>query len=345
MTSLKKRRIIFWGTGAYANRVWREISELPFFNDEYVAFTDNNAELWGKEFHGLKIISPMELHDKNADILVITSIYHKEIKRQLVDQLGFAESRIYSFEEYKHICNTQWQYTARYGVGRSSEIGGEIFNKKNVVVYTAITGEYDTLKEPLFIDNDVTYICFTNNHKIQSDVWHIEYVQDDSLNNMYLAKKIKLHPHLYLKEFETSIWVDGKFEVRGDFRSYIAKYEREQPILCFPHYERSCIYSEAAACLYFLRGNKRDIIKQISDYYTMGYPFDNGLYEMGCIVRRHNDEIVKKIMGDWWEEVRNYSYRDQISFPVACWKADFLPDICDLDIVNNDWLKGYSHNA
>ena len=32
------------------------------------------------------------------------------------------------------------------------------------------------------------------------------------MDNMYLAKKIKLFPDLFVKEYETSIWIDGKFE-------------------------------------------------------------------------------------------------------------------------------------
>ena len=138
--------------------------------------------------------------------------------------------------------------------------------------------------------------------------------------------------------------MDGKFEIQNDLREYIKIYEKNEPILCFPHFERDCIYDEAITCLYQNKGNKQKIIGQISEYYRINYPFSGGLYEMGCIVRKHNDDFVKKLMSDWFQETMIYSSRDQLSFPVMCWKNKFHPDICDLYIGKNKWLKVYLHN-
>ena len=32
-----------------------------------------------------------------------------------------------------------------------------------LVIYTAFTGDYDSLKEPEFIDDNTKYVCFTQN--------------------------------------------------------------------------------------------------------------------------------------------------------------------------------------
>ena len=75
------------------------------------------------------------------------------------------------------------------------------------------------------------------------------------------------------------------------------------------------------------KGDKKEIIKQITSYYSLGYPFDNGLYEGGCIVRMHNNPLIMKIMKNWWDEINTYSMRDQISLPFVFWQNDFIPDI------------------
>ena len=137
--------------------------------------------------------------------------------------------------------------------------------------------------------------------------------------------------------------MDGKFSIHNDLKKYVEKYGRDKPVLCFPHHVRECIYDEAVACMWFHKGVKEKITHQVSDYYKAGYPFKNGLYETGCMVRRHDDEFVKKIMEQWYEQIENYSYRDQISFPVVCWKNNFVPDICDLNINKNNWLKWHTH--
>ena len=332
-------KVIFFGAGKQARYFWQYVSEPQFSESQCIAFSDNNSALWGGTFNGLNIISPSKLDQVSADFFVITSPYYEQtIKRQLVYEIGIPKEKVYSFDEYARKCYARWQYKKRYGDSVKFYASNSKFDLKKLVVYTAITGDYDDLRDPLFENKNITYVCFTNNRKLKSDIWNIEYVQDDQLDNMHLAKKIKMNPDLYFKEFETSVWIDGKFEVQGDFRVYIEEYEKKQPILCFPHFQRECIYDEAAICMCVKRGKKEDIVRQIADYYQEGYPVNGGLYEMGCIVRTHNDELVKKIMREWEKEVAYYSYRDQLSFPYICWKNAFVPDICDLDINKNPWL-------
>ena len=337
-------RVIFFGTGGHAEYLWEQITSIPFPQIQYIAFSDNDSSSWGRTIHGIRIIPPYELSEEIADFFVITSLYEAAIRRQLTEEIGIPGDKVYSFSEFKRKCYTEWQYFERYGGG--TESGGEQgnFDLKKIIIYTSITGGYDDLHEPLFVDGGVTYVCFTDNRDIRSDVWQIEYIQDDGLDSMHLAKKVKLFPHLYIKGYETSVWVDGKLGIQGDLREYIHLYEKDKPMLCFPHYERSCIYEEAGTCLHYKKGDKETIIRQMSDYYRKGYPVDNGLYEMACIVRRHEDELVKKVMSDWDREIARYSHRDQVSFPVACYDNDFLPDICNLDIHKNKWLKVYTHN-
>lgn len=46
-------------------------------------------------------------------------------------------------------------------------------SKSKIAVYTSILGEYDELMDPLYIDKECKYICFTNNKKVHSDIWEI----------------------------------------------------------------------------------------------------------------------------------------------------------------------------
>lgn len=336
-------KIVFFGVGGHARYLWKQIIQSPFFQDEYIAFSDNNSKLWGKEFESINIIPPADLVQIDADAFVILSTYEKEIERQLKVELGISEEKIYSFSDYRKKCFARWQYDKKYKNIESDGSETLGFNTEHIVVYTAITGNYDTLKEPPFTDEKTTYVCFTDNRDLKSDKWNIEYIWDDRLDAMHLAKKVKLFPNLYFKEFETSVWVDANFNIRNDLKSYIRKYGKNKPILCFPHSTRECIYDEAGTCLHLKKGVKEKVLKQIFDYYQMGYPLNNGLYEMGCIVRRHNDMTIQKIMNDWAKEIEKYSYRDQLSFPVVCWKNGFLPDICDLDLGRNDWIRFSEH--
>lgn len=333
-------KIVIWGLGIVGQELYREMLNNPqIYIDNIEKFTDNNEQLWESKIDNISVISPNELNEKEFDILVIASTYENQIRKQ-IQMLGIDFEKVFSLESYKHKCYADYQYRKKYNLSKKYNA---VFDKR-IVVYTAITGNYDELKEPIFIDKNIDYVCFTNNRNIKSNNWNIEYINDKKMDNMHLAKKIKIFPNLFVKEYETSIWIDGKFEIKNDLRKYIEMYEKDKPILCFPHFARDCIYEEMAACIYLKKGIKEAILRQAFQYFSEGYPLDNGLYEMGCIVRNHNDELVIKLMKNWWKEIITYSYRDQISFPYVCWKNHFLPDICNLDINNNKWLFVYAHN-
>lgn len=336
-------KVFFWGTGQNAEKAWKEINENPDkFTDDYMAFVDNNSKQWGGHFHGRKIIAPTELKKSEVDYVVIISMYVEAISSQLETELQFPKEKIYTFEEYRHQCYCAKMYRNRYA-SICVENLQPIFNLDKLVIYTAITGGYDELREPLYVAGNIKYVCFTNNPDLKSDIWEIRYVADSNIDNVHLARHIKLNPHLFFPEYHTSVWVDGKFQITNDLREYITTYQQKSLILCFPHFRRECICDEAGACIYLNRGNKKDMIIQVANYLLDGYPVNNGLFETGCIVRAHNDPRVKELMEAWEQEVMQYSIRDQLSFPYVCWKKKFEPDICNLFINHNRWLRICGH--
>jgi len=96
----------------------------------------------------------------------------------------------------------------------------------------------------------------------------------------------------------------------------------EGDIFLYDHYERNCIYSEAAACAHCSLDWIWTIARQMRQYSREGYPVNNGLYESGVILRRNTDR-VSKIMEYWWLEYSQGAKRDQLSLIYVCWKLGF----------------------
>ena len=200
-------RIIFFGAGNYAKNAWGELSKnRELYIDDYLAFADNNSNLWGKEFCGKIVIEPTNIKKYNADLIVITSMYRDAISKQLVEELGIQKNKIYSYRDYLRKCYADWIYRKRYGSVKSIPKRGKLSTSR-IVVYTAITGDYDELRTPLVLSDDITYVCMTNNRDMKSDVWNMEYINDDTLDNVHLARHIKMNPHLFFSDYETSVWV------------------------------------------------------------------------------------------------------------------------------------------
>ena len=225
----------------------------------------------------------------------------------------------------------------------------DIKNNK-IAIYTAFTGKYDTLKDPEVIDENCDYICFTDNPELTSDLWKIIPMEESILDNNRKAKKYKILPHKYLKDYKYSFWLDGTFKIKGSIREYIYKNIRANSnMLVVVHTERDCVYDEYDASKIIPRYPRAVMEEQVEFYRSQGFPEHYGLGVMGALFRQHNAPDVIKVMEDWWDENIKYSNQDQLSFAYVCWRNDFHPSVSRIFYWENEyWVKEgkyYHHNV
>ena len=213
-----------------------------------------------------------------------------------------------------------------------------------IIVYTAITGNYDTLKEPeRFAGCD--YVCFTDNDKLESDVWNIRKAVSFSKHPRLNARYHKLHPHVYFSDYDFSLWVDGTHLPIIHPRELVEKYLGQWDIAMFPHRYNDCIYQEAKNCILKKKASRKLIKKQIEKYRQEKYPENNGLIESAVILRRHNSPLIIKTMNDWWEEIRNFSDRDQLSFNYVAYKNSLSYGTISGDVFENMYFINNPHQG
>lgn len=198
----------------------------------------------------------------------------------------------------------------------------------SIVVYTAITGNYDTLKQPKVINKNIDYICFTDNQHLNGGAWRIRPIPIDVryLSNVKKQRILKICPHRYLKDYDISIWVDGSFEIQDDLLAFINQYDLEKcPLYVRIHPTRKCIYIEAEECIRQKKDDPQTINNQIEQYKKDGYPKNIGMVETGILLRKHNNKTCQLIDNAWATEILKHSHRDQLSFNYICWKMHFIP--------------------
>lgn len=191
--------------------------------------------------------------------------------------------------------------------------------KNKTVIYTAISNNYDDLKEPRVVSPNCDYVCFTDNLKLRSKVWKIRKFPNNSLDYTRTCRKVKILPHLFVNEYKYSIWIDGNISILKDIEPLIKNY-KNYLFISLKHPKRNCLYEEANVCINKNKDDKEILIKQIKKYKKNNYPNNNNLTETGIIIRNHNHPLVVKTMDNWWSEIINYSKRDQISFNYVAWK-------------------------
>jgi hypothetical protein len=221
-----------------------------------------------------------------------------------------------------------------------------VINKNKIVIYTSIFGSYDGLiPQPQF--KGVDYICFTD-QTFKSSKWKIIMVSSKISDTTRKSRHPKILPHLYLKDYKYSIYIDGNILVLRNPKILFNKILKNSPMGIYDHNQasdaRDCVYKEHKAIIdiYNERGILKDdlvtIKNQITRYKKQNYPHENGLISATVLFREHHNQQVVKTMETWWNEIKNGSKRDQLSFNFSAWKNSFEPHIIDGDVRNNAYF-------
>lgn len=179
------------------------------------------------------------------------------------------------------------------------------------VCYTAIFSAYDDLKEPEIVTPGWSYVCFTDQDNLTSNVWTIVKVDLLPQGAQRTARYYKLMYHRHLWNAR-SIWIDASFIINCNLDQFWQK-NFIAPFSAPSHPLRDCVYLEADACIKNKRDDESIMRNQVSKYLELGIPQRNGMISSGVLMRDMSEEVVT-FCSQWWEELDKNSVRDQISF-------------------------------
>jgi len=225
----------------------------------------------------------------------------------------------------------------------------EVKYKKRVAIYTAIIGGYDKLQEPKYVSPFCDYYVFTDGEVSNESIWKKKKMvlseEFKILGNYQKAKFLKVFPHILFPEYEYSIWLDGNIEIYGELIVFIDRMNNRF-LAGFEHPSNDCIYDEAITIVSQGKAEGREVIRQIKGYKKQGFPEHYGLLENSFIIRKHNDKTCVNLMELWWEQMKEYTWRDQLSLTYSMWKCGIKLE--DVTILGPCWrwnprLRQYDH--
>ncbi len=196
-------------------------------------------------------------------------------------------------------------------------------------IYTAITGGYDTLRQPEVVLDGVDYLCFSSSIKeCQVGVWQIRPIPYANPSPIRESRFPKINPHLVLKEYDSSLYVDGNIKLTEEINCAL-KQATTANVKCamVKHPERQCTYDEALLLAMLLIGEPFKIVRQMLHLIRKGLKANEGLFVCSIIYRQHNDPQVVRFSEAWWRDYCKYAYRDQLSVVGALRTAALTPAI------------------
>ncbi|MBR1614913.1 MAG: DUF616 domain-containing protein [Treponema sp.] len=210
--------------------------------------------------------------------------------------------------------------------------------KKDKVIYTCFTGNYDDLILQNYIDNSFDYVCFTDSKELlsynQYGVWKIKALKFSELDNTKNARWHKTHPHILFPDYSESIWIDGNININGSY--VFDQISQKNTDLLIPfHWKDDCIYNEIENVLEVIvpeGGETKENVDKISNFLIQhNFPKHYGLNETNFVYRCHNNPEIIRIMEEWWEFIRDYTKRDQLSLSYVLWKHSIKPSDIAID--------------
>lgn len=306
------------------------------FNGEPKFFTVNDGHGHGKwmRFYDMdmKLLSYKRLDypgEPENEVKLPSNIETmKEYARKLSEDFRFVRVDFYEINGELFLGEMTFTPASGYIKYKNSQHGKTIGNmlslKNRNVIYTCITGNYEPLDDPFSVSPGFDYICFTNSDTIKSNVWKILPIPKelDGLTEVKKQRCIKINAHKYLPQYDLSIWVDGSIKLLKNVNQFI-KDNCEDGIIFIPsHPQRNCIYEEMATCIKMKKDTEANIAPQRKRYKEEKFPEHYGLVQSNIIVRKHNDPDCIRLMECWWNELKNGSHRDQLSFNYAVWKNE-----------------------
>jgi hypothetical protein len=186
-----------------------------------------------------------------------------------------------------------------------------------LVVYTAISRGYDSLKKR--VKSDVDYVAFLDLPEPCAS-WTVRPLACISNDPNRNAKIHKVLSHLYFPERLYSIWIDGKAALLCEPRTLAEELLSDFDMVVHRHPKRTCAYHEAFVCKNLHLDDPTRIDAQMQRYRRDGFSENMGLYDNTVILRRHNDR-VRAFNELWWAEIQSGSRRDQLSSVYAAHKV------------------------
>jgi hypothetical protein len=196
------------------------------------------------------------------------------------------------------------------------------------VVYTCLFGHSELFNDFQYERDGIDFVCFTDDPELRSDFWKIELLPRRALDPARAAKKIKALPHVYLAQYDCSLYLDNTVRLKAAPRRLFEEYlaPAKSPLLCFRHPERDCVYDEAKVVVSLGFDTPERVNPQMALYRHLGYPANNGLAKAGLLLRQHQNPALQRVMNSWHEQVLCHSKRDQLSLLPACWLENFDPE-------------------
>lgn len=186
---------------------------------------------------------------------------------------------------------------------------------KRIAIYRAMFGNYDRAPWDLFIHPDIDYFFFTDDTKftlLNYQTIVFDGCETPALNNRHL----KIMSHDALADYDLTIYIDSNIAICRDLTPLINKFWSSQKDYgLFRHPWNRNVEQEYHECVSVKKASRQSIRDEFAYFDKMAVNPQTPHTDNSIILRRQLSGNGQEAMAAWFASVKEYSGRDQISFP------------------------------
>jgi hypothetical protein len=212
--------------------------------------------------------------------------------------------------------------------------------KKDFLVLTCTLGNKDILKDPPKAFDSCDYIAIVDKDydvKVWQQYGHYNFSSIDQYTHRRNAKLYKVLSTILFPDYEYIIWHDANHQLMTNPSDIIDEYGNFDMCL-INHPLRDCAYDEMEVVAACNLDDLHNLYSQKIYYESKGFPKHNGLYAMGCHVKKNTPKMTTFEL-KWWEHICKFSSRDQCSFSYCLWEMGSMLDVKTFNCPKENTMK------
>ena len=351
-------KICMYGLGNIGVNYGKEF--LGYLDIRPDLFCDRNQEKLDKyPVDASQKISVEKLRNTHIEMLVLLMIgflYEDEVRKELS-----VNPKLHILT-WGQICESEEVLKKFYGIEhfpqnekRNKEAASDnaIHKKKRaktpkIAVYTCITGNYDKLLAPMYMDDNCDYYLLTDvadNIPIENEQYYTrinisgklpQEITKPNEQNRYC----KMHGYELFPDYRYSIYIDGNIQIIGPISEYV-KSIGKCGLATRRHHFASTVYSGIMRVM--IKGviTRREAIDIGNWLIAHGMPLCKNHFHCSVIICDHDNKTATDILDQWFQYYRsNEVKRDQFYLPYVLWKMGIKDE--DVGVITNTvWNDKY----
>ena len=177
--------------------------------------------------------------------------------------------------------------------------------KPKVVIYSCLIGNYDNISS-FEKQKGFDYFLFTD-QKIENTNWTIlpipKYVEKFKISNVKKQRFIKIHPHIFFKKYDLSLYIDANYVIKGDLKDFLINTLNPIDNIYISHLQFGRTLELSIKSAIRNKLDKLEVLNNTFKRYDYKILKEQGIVNSGLIIRKHNNIDCVKLMEEWWKEI------------------------------------------